>query len=112
MKKRTFTPEFKATIVVEMLKGEKDINALASEHSIAPNQIRNWKNEFLENAPLAFDNKKEKDLKETLQSQELEKENLYKTIGQLTTQVDWLKKKSEQILGPDWEDKFTPRPKR
>ena len=37
MKKRTFTPQFKATIIVELLKGEKDINALASEHSIAPN---------------------------------------------------------------------------
>ena len=111
MKKRTFTPEFKAKIVVELLKGEKDINTLASEHTIAPNQIRNWKNEFLENAPLAFDNKKEKDLKETLQSQELEKENLYKTIGQLTIQVDWLKKKSEQILGSEWESKFTSRPK-
>jgi transposase-like protein len=35
MKKRTFTPEFKASLVVELLKGEKDINALAGEHSIA-----------------------------------------------------------------------------
>lgn len=111
MKKRTFTPEFKAKIVVELLKGEKDINALASEHSIAPNQIRNWKNEFLENASMVFDNKKEKDYKETIQNQEQEKENLYKTIGQLTIQVDWLKKKSEQILGSEWENKFTSRPK-
>ena len=111
MKKRTFTPEFKAKIVVELLKGEKDINALAAEHTIAPNQIRNWKTEFLENAAMVFDNKKEKDYKETIQNQEQEKGDLYKTIGQLTTQVDWLKKKSEQLLGPEWESKFTARPK-
>ena len=111
MKKRTFTPEFKAKIVVELLKGEKDVNNLSSEHTIAPNQIRNWKTEFLENAAMVFDNKKEKDYKETIQIQEQEKGDLYKTIGQLTTQVDWLKKKSEQLLGPEWESKFTPRPK-
>jgi len=111
MKKRTFTPEFKAKIVVELLKGEKDVNILASEHIIAPNQIRNWKTEFLENAAMVFDNKKEKDYKETIQNQEQEKGDLYKTIGQLTTQVDWLKKKSEQLLGPEWESKFTARPK-
>ena len=111
MKKRTFTPEFKAKIVVELLQGEKDVNTLASEHTIAPNQIRNWKTEFLENAAMVFDNKKEKDYKETIQNQEQEKGDLYKTIGQLTTQVDWLKKKSEQLLGPEWESKFTTRPK-
>jgi len=111
MKKRTFTPEFKAKIVVELLKGEKDINALAAEHTIAPNQIRNWKTEFLENAPMVFDNRKEKNYKETIQNQEQEKGNLYKTIGQLTIQVDWLKKKSEEVLGSEWENKFTSRPK-
>lgn len=92
MKKRTFTAEFKAKIVVELLKGEKDLNTLASEQSIAPNQIRNWKNEFLENASLAFDNKKEKEFQHTLESKEQETDELYKRIGQLTTQVDWLKK--------------------
>ena len=111
MKKRTFTPEFKAKIVVELLRGEKDINTLAAEHSIAPNQIRNWKTEFLENAPVVFDNKREKSYKETIQNQEQEKGNLYKTIGQLTIQVDWLKKKSEEVLGSEWENKFTSRPK-
>lgn len=49
--------------------------------------------------------------KQTLKSNEAEKDQLYKKVGQLTTQVDWLKKKSEELLGPDWESKFTPRPK-
>ncbi len=30
-------------------------------------------------------------------------EQLYNTIGQLTVDVNWLKKKSEQALGPGWE---------
>ena len=111
MKKRVFTAEFKAKVVLEVLRGEKEINEIASEHEIAPNQIRNWKNEFLENASNVFDNKKDKALQEKVKEQELETDRLYKKVGQLTTQVDWLKKKSEETLGPDWESQFTPRPK-
>ena len=50
MKKRTFSAEFKAKVVLEVLKGEKELNTIAQENEIAPNQIRNWKSEFLENA--------------------------------------------------------------
>ena len=31
-------------------------------------------------------------------------------IGHLTVQVDWLKKKSEEVIGPDYESKFSPKP--
>lgn len=111
MKKQTFSAEFKTKIVLEVLKGEKEISVIASENEIAPNQIRNWKNEFLTNASNVFDNKRADTIKESLKASETENDVLYKKIGQLTTQVDWLKKKSEELLGPDWESKFTPRPK-
>ena len=111
MRKRTFSAEFKAKIVLEVLKGEKEISVIASENEIAPNQIRNWKNEFIANASNVFDNKKADNIKESLKVSETEKDELYKKVGQLATQVDWLKKKSEELLGPDWESKFTPRPK-
>jgi transposase len=111
MKKRVFSAEFKAERVLEVLRGEKELNQIASTHEIAPNQLRNWKNEFLANAANVFDNKKDKVLQEKVKDQERENDSLYKKVGQLTTQVDWLKKKSEEILGPDWESRFTPRPK-
>lgn len=65
MRKRTFSAEFKAKIVLEVLKGEKEISVIASENEIAPNQIRNWKNEFILNASNAFDNKKDEKIRET-----------------------------------------------
>lgn len=40
-----------------MLKGEKDINTIATENDIQPNLLRNWKKEFLDNAALVFDDK-------------------------------------------------------
>ena len=39
-----------------------------------------------------------------------EKAEYAKKVGQLTMQVDWLKKKSEEICGPDYESKFSPKP--
>ncbi len=111
MKRRAFSAEFKAKIVLELLRGEKELNVIANENEIAPNQIRNWKAEFLANAAAAFDDKKSEALKAELKEKESETDDLYKKVGRLTTQVDWLKKKSEELFGPDWESKYTPRPK-
>ncbi|HZW50177.1 MAG TPA: transposase [Bacillota bacterium] len=111
MKRRTFTAEYKTKIILEVLRGEKELNVIATENELAPNQIRNWKAEFLKNATAAFEDKRTEELRYELQSKHQETEELYKKIGQLTTQVDWLKKKSEQLFGPEWESQFTPRPK-
>lgn len=98
MKRRTFSAELKAKIVLEVLQGEKELNAIAAEYEIAPNQIRNWKAEFLKNAAAAFVDKRVDDLKAELHEKEREADALYKKIGQLTTQVDWLKKNLRKCL--------------
>ena len=91
-------------------KGEKELNVLAVENDIQPNLLRNWKKEFLANASLAFDNKREDNLREKLAEERKEKAEYAKKVGQLTMQVDWLKKKSEEVVGPDYESKFSPKP--
>ena len=48
--------------------------------------------------------------KEKLAEERKEKAEYAKKVGQLTMQVDWLKKKSEEICGPDYESKFSPKP--
>lgn len=111
MKRRNFSAEFKTKVVLEAISGEKEINQLAKEHSIAPNLIRNWKTEFLNNASSVFDTKRDAETTEKLRESEDEKDELTKKVGQLTMQVDWLKKKSEETFGRDWESKFSPRPK-
>ena len=86
MKRRRFSAELKAKIVLEVIRGEKELNQIASEYEIAPNQIRNWKNELLKNAAAAFDDNRTEDLKAILQEKERESDSLYKKVGQLTTQ--------------------------
>ena len=90
-------------LVLQLLKGEKELNVLATENQIQPNLLRNWKKEFLANASLAFDNKREDNLREKLAEERKEKAAYAKKVGQLTMQVDWLKKKSEEVVGPDYE---------
>mgnify|MGYP002933222878 CR=1 FL=1 len=71
---------------------EKDLNTLAVENNIQPNLLRNWKKEFLDNAFAVFDDKREDNLKEKLAEERKEKAEYAKKVGQLTMQVDWLKK--------------------
>ena len=108
--RRNFSAEFKTNLVLQLLKGEKELNVLAVENDIQPNLLRNWKKEFLANASLAFDNKREDNLREKLAEERKEKAEYAKKVGQLTMQVDWLKKKSEEVVGPDYESKFSPKP--
>ena len=108
--RRNFSSQFKADIVLEILKGEKTINDIASEHSLQPNLIRKWKTEFLEKASLVFDDTREANVKEKLEAERKEKAEYQRKVGQLTMQVDWMKKKSAELLGPDYETRFTKKP--
>ena len=108
--RRQYTSKFKSDIVLELLKGEKDLNSLAAENQLQPNLIRNWKKDFLAKASLVFDDSRENNLKDKLEQERKEKASYAKKVGQLTMQVDWLKKKSAEILGPDYEAQYGPRP--
>lgn len=95
-KRRKFTPEQKAKIVMEVLREERTLNEIAAEYEVHPNMLSRWKAEFINNAAAVF--KKETDeLEKAKQSYEKEKDELLKQIGQLSYENAWLKKKSGQI---------------
>jgi transposase-like protein len=90
-KKRTFTPEFKFKVVLEVLKEEKTLNQIASEHELVPSQLSLWKKDFLEGGASVFGQNhtardKAKDFDKI-------KANMERKIGELTLSVDFLKKK-------------------
>ena len=80
--RRNFSAKFKSDLVIELLKGEKDLNTLAVENNIQPNLLRNWKKELLDNASAVFDDKREDDLKEKLAEEREEKAEKANTVGQ------------------------------
>ena len=93
MKRNPHTPNEKAKLVLEVLKGERTLNEIASEYGVHPNMLSRWKNEAIARLATVFENdavKKRKEKKE----HEAEIDELYAQIGKLTTQNEWLKKKS------------------
>ncbi len=53
---------------------------------------------------------RDEDQRKRLETERREKEACQRKIGQLAMQVDWLKKKSEELLGPDYEARLAPKP--
>ena len=95
-KRRHFTPEEKAKIVIEVLREEKTLNEIAAEYEIHPNLLSRWKTEFINNAGRVF-SKEIDEVEKVKQSNEKEKDELLKQIGQLSYEVAWLKKKSGRL---------------
>ena len=89
MKRKKFSKEFKAKVAVEALKGQHTVNELAQEFGVHVSQINRWKKELLESAPEVFGQNKDHETKRM----EMEKDQLYRKVGQLQVEVDWLKKK-------------------
>ena len=89
--RRKFTAEFKAKVALEAIKEQKSLSELAEQFELHPNLISIWKREFLENASNVFS--KNNDDKKTMADAEKEKDELFKQIGQLKVENDWLKKK-------------------
>lgn len=90
--KKQYTSNFKVKLVLQLLREQKSLSELASENSIHPNQLRQWRDIVLSQMFTLFERKsKETDL---IAAHESEREELYAEIGRLTTQLAWLKKKS------------------
>lgn len=65
MSRRSYSGDFKAKVVEELLKGRKSLNELADHYGLHPNQIKNWKSLLFKRAHLVLEDKRrgEKDLK-------------------------------------------------
>jgi putative transposase len=92
-KRKTFTANQKAQIVLEMLREDKSVAQIASENNIHPNQLHRWKKQALENFPQLFEeDRKSEKAREAEHERQLDQ--LYSEIGRLSAQLSWLKKKS------------------
>ncbi len=88
--RKRYSASLKAKVALEAIKGQRTVSEIASEYGVHPNLVTKWKKQVIEEASDIFSEKKERAEK---QGQELESE-LYRQIGQLKVELDWLKKKS------------------
>ncbi len=87
-KYRTFTPEFKAQIVLAILSGTKSQAELCREHRLKDSMVIKWKTDFLQNAPKLFE---ENGQRRRDQARIAELEQL---VGRLALQLEMAKKVS------------------
>jgi transposase len=87
--KRKFSAEFKAKVALEAIREQNTVSEIAAKHQLHPNQISQWKKQFLDNSAAAFGSGKE----DSDTDHEAEMSKLYEQIGKLLVANDFLKKK-------------------
>ncbi len=91
MARTTYPPEFKAKLVMRVIEGREELTAVALENSINPNMLRNWRSQFIANAGKVFEGmRKDKETSKKEVALKKEREQMLKTIDQLTRERDFL----------------------
>ena len=87
-KRRSFTPEFKFRVILELVGGAKTNAQICREHQLAPTVVSGWKEQFLERAPEVF---------ATPRTQSVDQQHiaeLERLVGRLTLELEVAKKAS------------------
>ncbi len=85
-RRKNYTSGFKTKVVLEALQERETIQEIGKKHNIHPNQISTWKSQFISGAHSVF----EKGIIKN--DDEKEKSELFKKVGQLQMEIDFLKK--------------------
>ena len=98
-KRRRYSGALKAKVGLEALMGVKTTSQIAREHQVHPLLVTQWKRTLLDRLPELFERGQQPpDESEKTIAQ------LHQKIGQLTVDLDWLKKKCRQLgLSPNDE---------
>jgi transposase-like protein len=91
--RRRHSAEFKAKAALEAIRGQRTLNEIASELSVHPMQLTQWKKQALEALPTVFSNGKAK----SAATSEAQTAALYEEIGRLKVELDWLKKRTGSV---------------
>lgn len=87
MARKRHNAEFKARVALEATKDIKTLNELASQYGVHAGQISQWKKQLLENVTGIFSTQKK------TEDHTKKFDELYRQIGEVTVERDWLKKK-------------------
>jgi transposase len=92
--RRTFTAEFKAQVVLELLRGERSHAELCRQHQLSPNLLSLWKQTFLERLPVVFQ------ADEQRAQEDRRIADLEQLVGRQALELEVLKKASRLLSGP------------
>ena len=91
--RKSYTGKFKAKVAIDVIREQETVTELSSKYQVHRALLTRWKKEAIEGLPGIFSAPGKKNKENDKQKIE----NLYKQIGQLSVENDWLKKKIERI---------------
>ena len=97
--RKSYDTAFKVKVALEAAKDQMTLQELAQKYEVTPGQISAWKKQLVEGATELFERPNKK-LKREQQTEE-ERDRLLKTVGQLTVENEFLKKKYRQLYGSE-----------
>jgi transposase len=94
-KRKQYSPQLKAKVALEAIRGEKTVAELASQYEVHPTMINNWKRQMLEESSSVFEKGGQPTKADT--SHQAQIDELYRQIGQLKVERDFLASRSAQL---------------
>ena len=88
--RKSHPPSLKAKVAVEAIQAHKTAAQIAQMFGVHPTQVGGWKKQALAGLPDIFGNGRER----MRQQSDAEKDELFKQIGQLKVELDFLKKRA------------------
>ena len=92
-RRKQYDNRFKAKVGLEAIKNQRTMAQIASDYEVHPNQVSQWKRQILEESPQLFANGR---TQAPSDNDRLISE-LYRQIGQLKVELDWLQKKTQRL---------------
>lgn len=89
--RKHYSAQFKAEVVLEVLREEKTLAQIATERHVHPTMLHRWRNTVMKELPEVFA-RGERGAADRAE-QEKKVHELYAEIGRLSTELEWLKKK-------------------
>lgn len=93
-KRKQYSPQFKAKVALEAARADKTVAQLSSQYDLHPTVINNWKRQLLEGASDLFESGRQQKAEQDTQEQV---KDLYRHIGQLKVERDFLAERSEML---------------
>ena len=92
--RRSFTPQFKTRVVLEVLTKLKSTAQVCRDYDLKEQVVTRWKAEFLERAPTLFATDQQRTQDETRIAE------LERLVGRLTMELEIAKKASQLLTSP------------
>ncbi|MCL1913671.1 MAG: transposase [Eubacteriaceae bacterium] len=88
--RKKYSPEFKAKVMLEILRGEQTLNEASSSNGVHPNMAAKWKKEFVANSPQVFSG----DTSLAAEAKKLREEldEACRQLGEMAAKYEWIKK--------------------